>query len=141
MQFHIHKWEDLLALENAIRRHLGCQSTSCAFLESAKYTRLRLDIIRQINGVPCCSIAQVCCLGVVTESQNDMLIDDVSDCKQEHYVYPSSNLLVHVKDYQTVELRIISGETVGAEAAEQPEVAPRNTKRQKTAACAPRAEA
>ena len=88
----------------------------------------------------CCTNRPIRACAVV----NDMLsfvAFDLTAFYQEHYVYPSSNLLVHVKDYQTVELRIISGETVSAEAAEQPEVAPRNTKRQKTAACAPRAEA
>ena len=80
MDFSINTWEDLLRLEEAIREKLCCQTKACAFLESAKYLRIRLDMIRYMNNITQCSIGE------------------------EHYVYPSSNIIMHIKGYNRVHL-------------------------------------
>lgn len=116
MLFEIRTWEDLLCLENAIRQHMGCQGKSCAFLESAKYTRIRLDMIRQMNRV-----SSFCAL------------------PQDHFVYPSSNLVLHVKrDCSLVELKIIGEQQFVLPASgknkshEMEDVIERNMKRPRT---------
>jgi hypothetical protein len=80
MDFHINTWDDLLRLEEAIREKLCCQTKACAFLESAKYLRIRLDMIRYMNNITQCSIGE------------------------EHYVYPSSNVIMSIKGYNMVHL-------------------------------------
>ena len=52
-RFALEAASDLDTLERAIRRLLRCDGAVCAFLESAPYRMLRVQILRRLGGADC----------------------------------------------------------------------------------------